>query len=163
MGPLEYPTVSIDSSQFVTWTACSQLAVGMPMGRAKEPNSGFSPTRTWPSVNGRQNAPHFRVPKHEVPQPVVVLGARLSKRTLTKRQVAVCVKAGRNAQGVRRQCALKAVFAGDLKDGVRLGCHVEAAIGQRIELPVAAVVLRCQPASHVKHGRLKAHRKIHAE
>jgi hypothetical protein len=52
------------------------------------------------SVNRRQNFPHLRMLEHVLPQPVILLCASLGKFILSKRQMTVGKKAGRDSQGI---------------------------------------------------------------
>ena len=70
--------------------------------------------------------------KEKRSQQVVMLGTDLCELAFTKREMAVGIEAGSDAQSVWTQLSIEAVFTTDVKDGVQSWRHVEALIAERI-------------------------------
>ena len=80
-----------------------------------------------------------------------------------ERQVAVGVQTGRDPQSVRRQVTFETIVTDHVEDPILGGCHVEAAVGQRPEVPVAAVVLVGHPLGDAVDDRFQLQREMNAE
>ena len=100
---------------------------------------GIGGGRVVTSVRRAQDLPDFGVLDHERSQPVIVTCILPGDVAVGERQVAVGVQTGRDPQSVGREVAFEHVLADDVEEPILGGCHVEAAVGQRPELPVTAV------------------------
>jgi len=70
-----------------------------------------------------------------------------SEPPVGKRQMTVGVQTGRDSKGVGRQVTLEHVVAADVVDTVLGGRHVEAAVAERVEVPVPTIVRIGHPFS----------------
>ena len=97
------------------------------------------------SVGRPQDLPDFGVLGHERSQPVIVTCILPGDVAVGEREVAVGVQTGRDPQSVGREITFIHVLALHVEDAILGGCHVEAAVGQRVEVPVTAVVVLGHP------------------
>ena len=115
------------------------------------------------SVGRPQDGPDLGVLGHECPQPVIVTRILPGYAAVGERQVAVSVQTGRDPQGVGRQVAFELVLADHVEDAILGGCHVEPAVAQRPELPVATRVVLGHPLRDAVDDRLQLQREMNAE
>ncbi len=116
-----------------------------------------------PSVDGLQYLPCLGMLEHELAQPVVVLCEdQCDSGRRREGEVAVRIKAGGNPEGVGRQGPFVAVLARDPKACFRVRRHVEAAVAEQVERPVAAAIVGGQLPGKVEHGRFEQEREVGA-
>ena len=100
---------------------------------------------------------------HERSQPVIVTCILPGDVAVGERQVAVSVQTGRDPQSVGRQVTFETIVADDVVEPIAGRCHVEAAVGQRPELPVSAVVILGHPLGDAVDDRFQLQREMNAE
>ena len=104
----------------------------------------------WNSVRRPQD-PHDLGVLHAVfPQQVIMPSILSGNVTQRERQIAVGIQTRRDPQRVRRKIAFVHILAFDMENPILGRCHVEAAITQREEIPIAT----CVPVSYT---HLRAH------
>jgi hypothetical protein len=125
------------------------------MGNRRPLRRGGKYPGGYASVGRPQNGPDLGMLEHVLPQPVVMTGAHPCESPIAEGHVTVSVQAGGDTQGVRRQVTLEHVVAGDVKDIVSRRCHVEAAVAERVEIPVTTFVVLRHPLRDAVNDRLE--------
>ena len=87
-----------------------------------------------PSADGGKNFLGLGVLHCEIKQPVIMPATVISKASFVEREIREGEKARRDTQGVRAQCALVTIVGNDLEGFVEIGCHVETAVAEAVEM-----------------------------
>lgn len=116
-----------------------------------------------PSADGGKNFLGLGVLHCEIKQPVIMPATVISKASFVEREIREGEKARRDTQGVRAQCALVTIVGNDLEGFVEIGCHVETAVAEAVEMPVPSGIAFCQLLGKAINNRLDDKRIANAE